>query len=958
MRKNRANNGYVGSFDYLNNKTGTLHSSKLNQIDQSVLNGELNYPSYYETYEPPTNGGGYGVTASAVIGDGSLISVQVLEGGTGYRSNTIAIISGGSGPTVYGNITLSGSAITNINPWYVVKSAIINDGGQRYTSTPIVSFSAPTNGAGICTGSISGNTFTITTLSSGVFYPGQILSGTGVTSNTLITNYGTGTGSVGTYTVSQSQTVGSRTITGSGTATATATVLNGVVSSINMTYSGARYTAGSPPTVTISGGSPVVDANAYAEISSATGYNSRPDITFLASGTGAGFSGFAEIMYSLKNIQIVNGGTGYTTSPTVWIEGAYGSGLTATANISGGSVSGISFSSNSALFPDVPKIEVNGWTPLPSVNVGEQKVVGNFAVYDNDSNFVAFSVVGGTFNVDWGDGTTGSFASNTQARKQYTKSIYDSLTTKTPYRGYKDVVISITAPAGVTWTTVNLGSPHPNLFTGSEQSSNWLNIKMSAPNLTSLLLNNSAVVHALLEQFDYIGTNNITSFSGTFRNCYSLEKVVNLHTNAGTSFNNMFFNCFSLKFIPNINTSRGTNFASMFYYCNSLETIPYINTGLGTAFNSMFSNCHMLKKIPFLDTRNGLDCSFMFYACWSLQEIPHLNTSKNTNFSSMFAGASQFSPGLGPPGALRSIPQLDTSAGTDFSNMFVSQEYLQTIPQLDLSKGTNFSYMFLRCTSLKFLPRLNTINGTNFHSMFSLCSSLEYIPYLDTRNGSTLTSLFRNCLKLKYLPQGLNTANATDMQNFLSGTLGLKEIPKLNTSLVTNITNFFWDSNQSVPALIKTLPLLDFGRCLNFSSAFTNCYVLQNVPDIVVKPGRAAGALATTGYNTMFYFNYSLAQIPELDFSGATGSSYTSIMNSFMTSNLATQRIKVRALAVNLTLPNPNKMSPTELNELFTNLATVGASGAGARTLTITNSWGATGCNRGIATVKGWTITG
>jgi hypothetical protein len=109
----------------------------------------------------------------------------------------------------------------------------------------------------------------------------------------------------------------------------------------------------------------------------------------------------------------------------------------------------------------------------------------------------------------------------------------------------------------------------------------------------------------------------------------------------------------------------------------------------------------------------------------------------------------------------------------------------------------------------------------------------------------------------------------------------------------------------------------------------------------------------------MFYFNYSLAEIPALDLSGGTGAStYSSVMSSFMTSNLATQKIKVTGLAVNLTLPNPNKMSPTELNELFTNLATVGASGAGSKTLTITGSWGATGCNRGIATVKGWTITG
>jgi hypothetical protein len=82
----------------------------------------------------------------------------------------------------------------------------------------------------LLTGSIATTTLTVTA-GSGIVI-GQIISGTGVTANTTITGFITGTGGTGTYTVSVSQTVASTTITalnpiftatGVGTGTGTAT---------------------------------------------------------------------------------------------------------------------------------------------------------------------------------------------------------------------------------------------------------------------------------------------------------------------------------------------------------------------------------------------------------------------------------------------------------------------------------------------------------------------------------------------------------------------------------------------------------------------------------------------------------------------------------------------------------------------------------------------------------------
>ncbi len=62
------------------------------------------------------------------------------------------------------------------------------------------------------TGSITGNTLTVTAMTNGTIPLGFYLSGTGVYSNTKIAAFGTGTGGVGTYTLSNLSTVASTTM--------------------------------------------------------------------------------------------------------------------------------------------------------------------------------------------------------------------------------------------------------------------------------------------------------------------------------------------------------------------------------------------------------------------------------------------------------------------------------------------------------------------------------------------------------------------------------------------------------------------------------------------------------------------------------------------------------------------------------------------------------------------------
>ena len=93
----------------------------------------------------------------------------------------------------------------------------------------------------------------------------------------------------------------------------------------------------------------------------------------------------------------------------------------------------------------------------------------------------------------------------------------------------------------------------------------------------------------------------------------------------------------------------------------------------------------------------------------------------------------------------------------------------------------------------------------------------------------------------------------------------------------------------------------------------------------------------------------NLRRVGPLDFSAVTtitGAAFAA--NCFSLTKCNISNIKVSVLFTNCL------MSATELNALYTSLATV----ATAQTITVTGNYGTTGDNPSIATAKGWIVTG
>lgn len=965
MRKNRANNGYVGSVPASQTTQGVITPAKIQLLKQKTLSP---YPedNIYK-YTRPTNGGGYGASAFATLKNGVLSGVNVVSNGAGYTTDPIVSIYG-AGITTYATPTRSSGTITSIAPWYTVKEIVVSEPGIGYSSAPTVTVSAAPNASATVIGSISGTTLTVTSVISNTLYPGQILSGGGIASNTIITNYITGLGNTGTYQVNNSQTVSSTSITASGTATATATVSGGQVKSVTVTYAGTKYT--SPATVSFSGGgTPFATAVAYCVMQpgtvmqSATGYTQAPTVTITPTNAGYTSGGLGEARAiaqitnaELDTINLISGGQNYTSAPTVEFLGndfqKYNN-LNLQAIVSGNAVSGFTWTQGYKIFEAPPIIEIGGWTPLPSLTQGDEKLVGAFAVYNNDSNMVAFSC-GNTYTVDWGDGTSQNYNRNAVAEKRYDTTTYAGLTLQDDFRGYKTLLITVTPQAGFSFTSINLNQRNSLVGSGSiSAGTQWLDIAIAGPTLNNLEISSSSVGTVnvnmgLLEKFTFIGTHNFTAVSGRnssltslFRELINVKSIIPPSFAKITDLNNCFTNCYNLVQLPDVlDTDNVQSFTSFMNGCLSLPKLPKLSTKSATSMVQAFYDCRSIKYAPQFDLPVATSIGNMFGNCYNLIYIPTFTGLKLCDtFGNAFAGCI----------SLEDAPYMDTSRATNTQSMFSQCYSLKTVPEYDTSSVQNMSGMFSTCTSLQKVPKFNTSNVTNFSSMFSSCHSLREIPQFDTSKATSIGSMFYQCYSLKTIPY-LNFSNVTSASQLFMTCTALETVPRLDLSNSTSASYLFSSCNA-----LRHVPYLNLFSTSDYQSVFAYCYSLQKIDELILNP-----RTTVSGYNNMFVDCRSLREIPSCNFFGSTGAAKTSSLNSTFGSSFSTlrslSRLGATGMCHSFTIAG-QMMGSTQLNEVYTNLPVVGASGAGAKTVTITGQWGRTADNPIIAISKGWTVT-
>lgn len=511
------------------------------------------------------------------------------------------------------------------------------------------------------------------------------------------------------------------------------------------------------------------------------------------------------------------------------------------------------------------------WLVLPTVTETDEKFVGLHAVYPS-ANFLALSA-SGDYTVDWGDGVVENFAAGVTAQHEYNYSTYDVLNTTLTSKGYKQAIVVVTPQSGQSLTSLDLHKRHSSLAVS--YNSGFLDIILSGPNLTFLLLGSSSFTSATininfksLEQVSIINSN-LKTLSNLFLNCSVLQSVPVLKFNetASRSLSVTFTDATELVtsaghglsngdgiILETLVSTTGITTGSFYFVVNATTDTFQISTSYGGAITSfttngsgtflagvtlgsLFNGCTALQKIPLFDTANVVSFSGTFNGCRSLVEVPCFDTSSTVSMASMFATCP----------ALKVVPLFNTPKLVTTSGMFSGCTALQTVPLFNTANVTNMSVMFQSCLSLQTVPLFNTANVTNMGNMFQNCTALQTVPLFDTTNVTTMSSMFQGSSSLQTVPL-FNTANVTNMSSMFNTCTGLAEVPALNTTAVSSSTNF--NTMFSGCSSLSRIQAKDFRFTFSVASCKLSATALNeiytNLPTVTAQTITVTGNYGTT----------------------------------------------------------------------------------------------------------------
>jgi len=424
------------------------------------------------------------------------------------------------------------------------------------------------------------------------------------------------------------------------------------------------------------------------------------------------------------------------------------------------------------------------WLDIPFIPEGEEKVYALVAVMPNSNDETnTFGLnFRDNYDVDWGDGTTGSYTSATTNSHVYDFNTLDPSTETS--EGYRQALITVTPQAGNSLTRMYFSVTDHAVGLRSEHYKNFLDVVARIPNVspTYLVVPNGfslkrVIIYELLNSGSFFNVfyyrrgleyvylpydlSNITSFYNTFNNCWLLKYVSPIDTSGSTSFRSMFAGCRQLKNVPKLDISNATTTREMFHVCPKLEYVPDLNcTTSNTDIYQMFDYNYNLKRAPIIgDTSAVTNAVRLFYNCFKIKEIPSMDLSSvsGTNAEYMFSNCYElekintitFGPSLTSmreicsySGMLQTIDFQGTGSVTDFTSSFRSCDELIGIT-VDTSSATNMSQTFMYTQFLKKLPSgLDTSNVTNGLRTFYSMSSLEELKDIDLSNLTNASQIF------------------------------------------------------------------------------------------------------------------------------------------------------------------------------------------------------------------------
>lgn len=543
------------------------------------------------------------------------------------------------------------------------------------------------------------------------------------------------------------------------------------------------------------------------------------------------------------------------------------------------------------------------WPALPALS--NNTFNGLIAVFDAlDGNRVALSAtVTGGFTVDWGDGTTDTWASGATAEHQYAYSDVDLTSTTL---GYKVALVKVTSttPANA-WSAFTLQTRHSSLSVVHDPG--WLDFNIQAPSLTDLTIAASTsgtqtVRLGMLWGSTFGALGTLSSLAYAFYNCWSLTRAPSLPSGFNASLANAFQNCTSLTQPPALPAGFNSSLSFTFQNCSALLRGPALPAGFNSTMASAFGNCQSLIEAPALPAGFNSSLANVFDGCRSLTQAPELPAGFNSTMDSAFINCQ----------SLTQAPTLPSGFNGSLASTFQNCQSLTQAPALPAGFNNSLSSTFATCRSLVQAPSIPSGFNNTMASTFVNCSSLTQGPTLPITliSGGDLTSTFSNCVSLKTI-SGYANLSAANFTSIFNGCVSLESAAFVGTKFAISYLN------------------------CNLSGAALNA-IYTNLAGLGTKSCTASGDGTTMTYTTSVAHPYIVGQtvtITGMSVAGYNGS------NRVITSVPSSTTFTVAGAT--------------------TGSGTGGTSNGGAAaTITVTGNWGTASDDTTIATNKGWTVTG
>ncbi len=292
-----------------------------------------------------------------------------------------------------------------------------------------------------------------------------------------------------------------------------------------------------------------------------------------------------------------------------------------------------------------------GWLPMPTINEGDNKFAGLYAVFEDDFNAVAILLSGGNHSIDWGDGATdsGSGANQTYNHVYDYSTISGAVLVSDDGRNYKQVMVEFDFDS--TTLLVQIDRTTTPTTGTNLRPQNWLDVAISSTRIFNLSFdasNNNQYRMNYLERINIIGDlvrlrnaklcpnlkvvdynwfNQIRTEFGSFNDfradANGTPVSINAQTISGPSSGQQFaFQETLISKVGNITDLLGESQRRMFFINSNIQEIGDINIPSATQLDGAFYFCYKLYSIGTITVGVSLlNLSLAFFRAFSLKEI-------------------------------------------------------------------------------------------------------------------------------------------------------------------------------------------------------------------------------------------------------------------------------------------------------------------------------------------------